>query len=283
MDMSIQLRTRAGPICTLSLSFNNDGPLGTFFRYICDNGTYIARYDDLVTGKEEPIDVSHGRRLHERHRAAGPGVHRGDPRGARAQLQRRATCCPATGCSASSRRSSRGSGSRRMAQPLTPRRPGRSRLPGGGQRINSGRGQCISSRAAASMSCSESSTASAASPSGTKLSSAGHPLHPAAEAAIGEDAEHPSDTPADAPGLVRHQDPPGRPRLAQDVLRRQRRQPAQVHHPAPDALRREPGRRPQAQPQPVAERHDGQVGAVPVGPGAGPTGTCPGAQPSGGS
>jgi len=58
MDMSIQLRTGNGTICTLSLSFNNDGPLGTFFRYICDNGTYIARYDDLVTGKEEPIDVS---------------------------------------------------------------------------------------------------------------------------------------------------------------------------------------------------------------------------------
>ena len=58
MDMSIQLRTPSGSICTLSLSFNNDGPLGTFFRYICDNGTYIARYDDLVTGREEPIDVS---------------------------------------------------------------------------------------------------------------------------------------------------------------------------------------------------------------------------------
>jgi 2-hydroxy-4-carboxymuconate semialdehyde hemiacetal dehydrogenase len=58
MDMSVQLRTPGGRICTLSLSFNNDGPLGTFFRYICDNGTYIARYDDLVTGREEPIDVS---------------------------------------------------------------------------------------------------------------------------------------------------------------------------------------------------------------------------------
>ena len=58
MDMSIQLKSESGAICTLSLSFNNDGPLGTFFRYICDNGTYIARYDDLVTGKEEPIDVS---------------------------------------------------------------------------------------------------------------------------------------------------------------------------------------------------------------------------------
>jgi 2-hydroxy-4-carboxymuconate semialdehyde hemiacetal dehydrogenase len=58
MDMSIQLKTRRGAICTLSLSFNNDGPLGTFFRYICDNGTYIARYDDLVTGKDEKIDVS---------------------------------------------------------------------------------------------------------------------------------------------------------------------------------------------------------------------------------
>ncbi|MGQ9427343.1 Gfo/Idh/MocA family oxidoreductase [Gilvimarinus sp. F26214L] len=58
MDMSIQLKTETGKICTLSLSFNNDGPLGTFFRYICDNGTYIARYDDLVNGREESVDVS---------------------------------------------------------------------------------------------------------------------------------------------------------------------------------------------------------------------------------
>src|ERR1700753_3029979 len=58
MDMSIQLRTTSDKICTLSLSFNNDGPLGTFFRYICDNGTYIARYDELVDGKNNPIDVS---------------------------------------------------------------------------------------------------------------------------------------------------------------------------------------------------------------------------------
>jgi 2-hydroxy-4-carboxymuconate semialdehyde hemiacetal dehydrogenase len=58
MDMSIQLKSSSGAICTLSLSFNNDGPLGTFFRYICDNGTYIARYDDLVDGKDQPIDVS---------------------------------------------------------------------------------------------------------------------------------------------------------------------------------------------------------------------------------
>ncbi|MBW8841902.1 MAG: Gfo/Idh/MocA family oxidoreductase [Sphingomonadales bacterium] len=58
MDMSIQLKAESGAICTLSLSFNNDGPLGTFFRYICDNGTWIARYDDLVTGREEPVDVS---------------------------------------------------------------------------------------------------------------------------------------------------------------------------------------------------------------------------------
>ena len=58
MDMSIQLKAESGAICTLSLSFNNDGPLGTFFRYICDNGTYLARYDDLFTGKEEQIDVS---------------------------------------------------------------------------------------------------------------------------------------------------------------------------------------------------------------------------------
>ncbi len=58
MDMSIQLKTDNGAILTLSLSFNNDGPLGTFFRYIGDNGTYIARYDDLVTGSDETIDVS---------------------------------------------------------------------------------------------------------------------------------------------------------------------------------------------------------------------------------
>lgn len=58
MDMSIQLRAENGALCTLSLSFNNDGPLGTFFRYIGDTGTYVARYDDLATGKDEPIDVS---------------------------------------------------------------------------------------------------------------------------------------------------------------------------------------------------------------------------------
>jgi 2-hydroxy-4-carboxymuconate semialdehyde hemiacetal dehydrogenase len=58
MDMSIHLKSESGAICTLSLSFNNDGPFGTFFRYIGDTGTYIARYDDLVNGKEEPIDVS---------------------------------------------------------------------------------------------------------------------------------------------------------------------------------------------------------------------------------
>ncbi|GMM96648.1 Gfo/Idh/MocA family oxidoreductase [Microbacterium luteum] len=59
MDMSIQLKAESGAICTLSLSFNNDGPFGTFFRYIGDTGTYIARYDDLVDGREQPIDVSH--------------------------------------------------------------------------------------------------------------------------------------------------------------------------------------------------------------------------------
>jgi 2-hydroxy-4-carboxymuconate semialdehyde hemiacetal dehydrogenase len=58
MDMSIQLKNKSGQLCTLALSFNNEGPLGTFFRYICDNGTYIARYDDLVDGKEKPIDLS---------------------------------------------------------------------------------------------------------------------------------------------------------------------------------------------------------------------------------
>jgi 2-hydroxy-4-carboxymuconate semialdehyde hemiacetal dehydrogenase len=58
MDMSIGMRTPSGVVCNLSLSFNNDGPQGTFFRYICDNGTYIARYDDLFDGKENKIDLS---------------------------------------------------------------------------------------------------------------------------------------------------------------------------------------------------------------------------------
>ena len=58
MDMTIGMKTPTGKLCTLSLSFNNDGPLGSFFRYIGDNGTYIARYDDLVDGREQPIDLS---------------------------------------------------------------------------------------------------------------------------------------------------------------------------------------------------------------------------------
>ena len=58
MDMSIQLKASGGAICTLSLSFNNDGPLGTFFRYICDNGTFLARYDDLFDGQDRKVDVS---------------------------------------------------------------------------------------------------------------------------------------------------------------------------------------------------------------------------------
>jgi 2-hydroxy-4-carboxymuconate semialdehyde hemiacetal dehydrogenase len=58
MDMSIQLKAENGAICTLSLSFNNEGPIGTFFRYIGDTATYIARYDDLYSGRDEKIDVS---------------------------------------------------------------------------------------------------------------------------------------------------------------------------------------------------------------------------------
>ena len=57
-DMSIQLKSATGQLCTLSLSFNNDGPLGSFFRYIGDTGTYVARYDDLFNGRDEPIDVT---------------------------------------------------------------------------------------------------------------------------------------------------------------------------------------------------------------------------------
>ena len=60
IDMAIVMKTPSAKLCTISPSFNNDGPLGTYFRYICDNGTYISRYDDLFNGKEEPskIDVS---------------------------------------------------------------------------------------------------------------------------------------------------------------------------------------------------------------------------------
>ncbi len=58
MDMAIGMKVPSGAICTLSLSFNNDGPFGTFFRYICDNGTYLARYDDLFDGRENQIDLS---------------------------------------------------------------------------------------------------------------------------------------------------------------------------------------------------------------------------------
>jgi 2-hydroxy-4-carboxymuconate semialdehyde hemiacetal dehydrogenase len=72
MDMSVQLKSRRGAVCTLSLSFNNDGLVGTSFRYICDNGTYVARHDDLANGHEERIDVSdvdvsmHGIELQDR-------------------------------------------------------------------------------------------------------------------------------------------------------------------------------------------------------------------------
>jgi 2-hydroxy-4-carboxymuconate semialdehyde hemiacetal dehydrogenase len=58
MEMAIQLLSATGQLCSLSLSFNNEGPLGSFFRYICDHGTYLARYDDLYTGTDEAIDVT---------------------------------------------------------------------------------------------------------------------------------------------------------------------------------------------------------------------------------
>ena len=60
MDMSVAMTAPSGAVCSLALSFNNDGPFGTFFRYVCDNGTYIARYDDLVDGKDNPVDVASG-------------------------------------------------------------------------------------------------------------------------------------------------------------------------------------------------------------------------------
>ncbi|MCA8907760.1 MAG: oxidoreductase, partial [Rhodospirillaceae bacterium] len=58
MDMAIGMKVPSGAVCTLSLSFNNEGPLGTYFRYICDNGTYIARYDDLYDGRDNLIDLT---------------------------------------------------------------------------------------------------------------------------------------------------------------------------------------------------------------------------------
>ena len=96
MDMSIQLQAANGAICTLSLGFNNEGPLGTFFRYIGDTGTYIARYDDLVNGKDEKIDVSqvdvsmNGIELQDREFIAAIRE------GRRPQWQRGASAAPAT-------------------------------------------------------------------------------------------------------------------------------------------------------------------------------------------
>jgi 2-hydroxy-4-carboxymuconate semialdehyde hemiacetal dehydrogenase len=58
MDMGVLLKTASGAVCALSLSFNNKGPQGTFFRYICNNGTYVAYYDDLVDGEQNKIDLS---------------------------------------------------------------------------------------------------------------------------------------------------------------------------------------------------------------------------------
>ena len=125
MDMSIQLKAENGAICTLALSFNNEGPLGTFFRYIGDTATYIARYDDLYNGKDEKIDVSQCRCQHERHRTAGPRVLRRDPRGPRTQRQRRAGAALLPGA----RRSREADG---LSEALQPRgcRPERPRLPG---------------------------------------------------------------------------------------------------------------------------------------------------------
>ncbi len=113
VDPAARRRTARSARC--SLCFNNDGPLGTFFRYIGDTGTYLARYDDLFDGKEEKIDVSQGRRVDERHRAAGPRILRRDPRRPRAEFQRRRRCCPATACCISSNSSSRSLAERRRA------------------------------------------------------------------------------------------------------------------------------------------------------------------------
>ena len=106
MDMSIQLAAANGAICTLSLSFNNDGPLGTFFRYIGDTRHLHRPLRRPVQRQGRPDRRVEGRRVDERHRAAGPRVLRRDPRGPRAQRQRR-RCCPATRCCTGSSNSSR--------------------------------------------------------------------------------------------------------------------------------------------------------------------------------
>jgi 2-hydroxy-4-carboxymuconate semialdehyde hemiacetal dehydrogenase len=59
MDMGILLKApKSGSILTLSLSFNNNAQQGSFFRYIGDNGTYKAYYDDLSDGKDNVIDLT---------------------------------------------------------------------------------------------------------------------------------------------------------------------------------------------------------------------------------
>ena len=90
MDMSIGLKVPSGAICTLSLSFNNKGPQGTFFRYIGDTGTYVAYYDDLVDGEQKQDRSQQGGCFHERHRAAGSRIFRRHPRKARTECQRSA-------------------------------------------------------------------------------------------------------------------------------------------------------------------------------------------------
>jgi 2-hydroxy-4-carboxymuconate semialdehyde hemiacetal dehydrogenase len=58
MDMSIGMQIDAGALCSLALSFNHDGPFGTTFRYVCDNGTYVAHYDELTDGYGQHVDLS---------------------------------------------------------------------------------------------------------------------------------------------------------------------------------------------------------------------------------
>ncbi len=87
MDMGIGLKVPSGAICTLSLSFNNKGPQGTFFRYIGDSGTYVAYYDDLVDGEREQNRPQQSGRFHERHRVAGSRILRRHQREARTEFQ----------------------------------------------------------------------------------------------------------------------------------------------------------------------------------------------------
>lgn len=58
MDMGVIMKTPSGAICVLSLSFNDEGPIGSPYRYICDKGTWVSFYDDLTDGFGKKVDLA---------------------------------------------------------------------------------------------------------------------------------------------------------------------------------------------------------------------------------